>query len=83
MHGNSHFFNTWYTAVQITVYISVILIPKKHGSCMEVRLNSPSSKFEITYIADNQVDLTPENILGASFSEEEIGKLTIAQLNIG
>ena len=47
---------------------------------MEVRLISPRSKFEITYIADNQVDLTLENILGASFSEEEIGKLTIAQL---
>ena len=31
-------------------------------------------------MVDNQVDLTPEDIPGASFSEEEIGKLTIAQL---
>ena len=45
---------------------------------MEVRLNSPHSKFEMTNMADNQVDLTPEDISGASFSEEEIGKLTIA-----
>ena len=45
---------------------------------MEVRLNSPHSKFEMTNKADNQVDLTPEDIPGASFSEEEIGKLTIA-----
>lgn len=31
-------------------------------------------------MVDNQVDLTPENISGAGFREEEIGKLTIAQL---
>ena len=47
---------------------------------MEVRLNSPHSKFEITNMADNQVNLTLEDISGASFSEEGIGKLTIAQL---
>ena len=53
-------------------------IPEKNGSCMEVTLNSPHSKFEMTNMADNQVDLTPEDIAGVSFSEEEIGKLTIA-----
>ena len=47
---------------------------------MEVRLNSPHSKFEITNMVDNQVDLIPEDISGASFSEEGIGKLTIVQL---
>ena len=47
---------------------------------MEVRLNSPHSKFEITKMVDNQVDLTPEDISGASFGEDGIGKLTIAQL---
>ena len=31
-------------------------------------------------MVDNQVDLTPEDISGVSFSEEGIGKLTIAQL---
>ena len=72
-----------YSCTNYSVYFCNTLIPKKNGSYMEVRLNSPSSKVEITYIADNQVDLTPENILGANFSEEEIGKLTIAQLNIG
>ena len=47
---------------------------------MEVRPNSPRGKFEITYMADDQVDLTPEDIPGACFSEEEKGKLTVAQL---
>ena len=47
---------------------------------MEVRPNSPRSKFEITYMADDQVDLTPEDISGACFSEKEKGKLTVAQL---
>ena len=55
-------------------------IPEKTGSCMEVRLNSPHGKFEITNIADNQVNLTPEDIPGARFSEEKKGKLTVAQL---
>ena len=32
---------------------------------MEVRLNSPGGKFKITYMADNQVDLTPADIPGA------------------
>ena len=31
-------------------------------------------------MVDNQVSLTPEGICGASSSEEEIGKLTVAQL---
>ena len=47
---------------------------------MEVRLNTPCSKFEITNMVDDQVNLTPEGISGASFSEEEIVKLTVAQL---
>ena len=47
---------------------------------MEVRLNTPCSKFEITNMVNDQVNLTPEGISGASFSEEEIGKLTVAQL---
>ena len=47
---------------------------------MKVRLNSPRGKFEITYMADDQVDLTPEDIPGARFSEEEKEKLTAAQL---
>ena len=41
------------------------------------RLNSPRGKFEITSRADDQVDLTPEDIPGASFIEEEIEKLTV------
>ena len=45
---------------------------------MEVRLNSPRGKFEITNVADDQVDVTPEDILGASFIEEETEKLTVA-----
>ena len=32
---------------------------------MEVRLNSPRGKFKITNMADDQVDLTPEDIPGA------------------
>ena len=47
---------------------------------MEVRLDTPCSKYEITNMVDDQVNLTPEGIYGASFSEEEIGKLTVAQL---
>ena len=47
---------------------------------MEVRLNTPCSKFEITNMVDDQFNLTPEGISGASFSEEEIGQLTVAQL---
>ena len=31
-------------------------------------------------MADNQVNLTLEDISGANFSEEEIGKLTTGQL---
>ena len=47
---------------------------------MEVRLNSPRDKFKITNVADDQVDLTAEDIPGASFIEEEIEKLTVSQL---
>ena len=53
---------------------------KKTGSCREVRLNSPRGKFKITNMADDQVDLTPEDIAGASFIEEEIEILPVAQL---
>ena len=49
---------------------------------MEVRLNSPRDKFKITNMADYQVDLTPEEIPCASFSKEEIRKLTVAYLKI-
>ena len=34
---------------------------------MKVRLNSHRGKFEITYMADDQVDLAPEDIPGARF----------------
>ena len=47
---------------------------------MEVRLNSPGGKFKITNMSDDQVDFTPEDIPGASFIEEEIEKVTVAQL---
>ena len=47
---------------------------------MEVRLNCPRGKFKITNMADDQVDLTPEDIPGVSFIEEEIEKLTVSQL---
>ena len=47
---------------------------------MEVRLNSPCGKFKITYMADDQVDLTPADIPGVSIIEEEIEKLTVAQV---
>ena len=47
---------------------------------MDVRLNSPRGKFKITNMADDQVDLTPEDILGASFIKEEMEKLTVSQL---
>ena len=47
---------------------------------MVVRLNSPRGKFKITNMADDQVDLTPEDIPGASVVEEEIEKLTVSQL---
>ena len=49
---------------------------------MEVRLNSPRRKFKITNMADDQVDLTLEdiNIPGVNFIEEEVEKLTVAQL---
>ena len=46
------------------------------------RLNSPRGKFEITSRADDQVDLTPEDIPGASFIEEEIEKLTVCSTKV-
>ena len=47
---------------------------------MEVGLNSPRGKFKITTdMAVDQVDLTAEDIPGASFIEEEIEKLTVSQ----
>ena len=45
-------------------------IPEKTGSCREVRLNSLRGKFKITNMGDDQVDLTPEDILSASFIDE-------------
>ena len=45
-----------------------------------MRLNSPRGKFKITNMADDQVDVTPEDIPGASFIEEKIEKLTVSQL---
>ena len=45
-----------------------------------MRLNSPRGKFEIADMADDQGDLTPEDIPGASFSEEEIEKWAVVQL---
>ena len=53
---------------------------KKTGRCMEVRLRSPRDKFKLTNLADDQVDLSSEDIPSASFSEEEIEKLNVAQL---
>ena len=49
---------------------------------MEVRLNSPRGKFKITNMVDDQVSLTLDdiNIPDVSFIEEEIEKLTVAQL---
>ena len=46
---------------------------------MEVRLNSPHGQFKITNKKNDQVDLTPQDIPGASFNEE-IEKLTVTQL---
>ena len=45
-----------------------------------MRLNNPRSKFEITNMADDQVDLTPEDFRVASFSEEEIEKIMVLSL---
>ena len=65
---------------QLYTYFNTPIPEKKPGSCREVRLNSPRGKFKITNMADDQVDLTPEDIAGASFIEEEIEKLPVAQL---
>ena len=45
-----------------------------------MRLNNPRSKFDLTNMADDQVDLTPEDFRGASFSEEEIEKIMVLSL---
>ena len=47
---------------------------------MEMRLNSPRGQFKITNMKNDQVDLTPQDIPGASFIEEEIEKLTVTQV---
>ena len=57
----------------------ILQFQQKTGSCMEVRLNTRRGKI-ITNMTNDQVDLTLEDILGASFSEEEIEKLTVAQV---
>ena len=59
---------------------AILQFQKKTGSCMERRVNSPRGKFKITNMADDQVDLTPENIPGARFIEEEREIETVAQL---
>ena len=56
----------------------LLWFPKKKGYCMEMRLNSPLGEFKITNMADDQVNLTPEDISGASICEKEIEKLTVA-----
>ena len=48
----------------------ILLFQKKTGSCLEVRLNTPHGKYKITNMADDQVDLAPENIPGASNEKE-------------
>ena len=45
-----------------------------------MRPNNPRSNFEMTNMADDQVDLTPEDFRGASFSEEEIEKIVVLSL---
>lgn len=54
-------------------------IPEKPKVAWKWGFIAFAGKFEITNMADEQVDLTPEET-GASFSEEEKGKLTVAQL---
>ena len=55
-------------------------IPEKAGSCMEVRLNSPRGKFEITNMGTIKSILLKRTFLVLAFSEEEKGKLTVTQL---
>lgn len=57
--------------VRSTAYFTVIPGKKKNGSCIEVRLNSPLVKFKITNMADDQVNLTPEDFSSASFCEKK------------
>ena len=56
--------------VRSTAYFTVIP-EKKNLSCIEVRLNSPLVKFKITNMADDQVNLTPEDFSSASFCEKK------------
>ena len=65
-----------------TKEILSFLLPfqEKNGTYIEVRLNGPYGKFKLTNTADDQVDLTPGGIPDGGFSEEEIEKLTVAQL---
>ena len=56
--------------VRSTAYFTVIP-DKKNGSSIEVRLNSPLGKFKITNMADDQVNLTPEDFSSASFCEKK------------
>ena len=42
---------------------------------MEVRLNSPRGKFQITNMAHDQVHLTPEDIPGATTSCRDVETL--------
>ena len=46
------------------------------------RLTSPRGKFEITNMADHQVDPSPEDIPGASFIGEEVEKLTVCSTQV-
>ena len=47
-----------------------------------MRLNSPLVKFKITNMADDQVNLTPDDISSVSFCEKETEKLIVAQLKL-
>ena len=67
--------------VRSTAYFTVIP-EKKPASCIELRFNSPLVKFKITNMADDQVNLTPEDISSVSFCEKETEKLTAAELKL-
>ena len=60
----------------------ILRFQKKTGSYLEVRFNGPCGKFKLTNMADDQGDLTPGDIPDAGFSEEEIGKLTVAKTKV-
>ena len=72
-----------YTFWNFHRFLSILRFQKKPKLAWNVRLNSPRRKFKITNMADDQVDLTLEDITmipGVSFIEEEVEKLTVAQL---